>query len=304
MATDLLVLAAGMGSRYGGLKQLDAVGPQGETILDYSVHDAFRAGFDRVVFVIRRDFADAFQAHLAEQFPGVDAFALVYQETNDLPAGFTLPPERKKPWGTAHAVRAARHEIVSPFAVINADDFYGRGAFAAMRTFLEEDATSPGLAMAMVGYRLDNTLSEHGSVNRGLCTLGEEGTLREVEEHLDIRRQADGSITGVSGSGKATTYTGDEVVSMNFWGFSPAIFTAIETLFPPFLAANADNPKAEFYIPSVVDTLIRAEQVPCRVLPSDSTWFGITYPDDKPLVQERIRALVAGGEAGERQTRA
>lgn len=294
MEYTLVVLAAGMGSRYGGLKQLDPMGPGGATVLDYSVYDALRGGFSKVVFVIREDFADAFKAAVGAKFEERMEVAYAYQDLADLPAGYVVPADRKKPWGTAHAVRAARKAVDGPFAVINADDFYGAEAYERMVAYFESSAGEPELRSALVAYPLERTLSENGSVNRGLCTV-EGGFLKTVEEHESIVRRADGLIEGSNLAGAAVTLAAEAPVSMNFWGFTPAFFASLEAAFESFLEAHGTEPKAECYLPSVVDQLICEEQTECAVLESQGQWFGVTYPDDKPLVQAHIAKLVAGG---------
>ena len=294
MQPTLLILAAGMGSRYGGLKQLDPMGPNGETVLDYSVTDAIRAGFGKVVFVIRRDFAEAFKEAVGNNFEGQIEVAYAFQDLVDLPEGFKLPEGREKPWGTAHAVRAARNEIETPFAVINADDFYGRDAFVQLANYFADHSNEPELRTCMVGYPLKNTLSEHGSVNRGICGV-ENGFLRTVEEHTGIA-EAGGRVRGKDLTGKTVEINPGAIVSMNFWGFTPAIFASIEAQFIEFLEQRIDEPKSESYIPSVVDTLIQAGQTECAVLETSASWFGVTYPNDKPFVQASIQKLIDSGE--------
>jgi hypothetical protein len=295
MKPTLLVLAAGMGSRYGGLKQMDPMGPNGETVLDYSVFDAIRAGFGRVVFIIREDFAEAFQQGVGARFADRIAVDYVFQKLDDLPAGYSVPEGRQKPWGTAHAVRAARHAVKEHFAVINADDFYGADAYARASAFfdsLPEDTTSE---MAMVGYPLENTLSDHGHVNRGICQINEKGFLSNVEEYLDIAREADGHVRGNALDGKRHIVPAGSLVSMNFWAFGPDFFIQLEEAFTRFLAESGEQLKSECYIPTVVDQLIHSGHAQCPVLRTTSQWFGVTYPDDKPFVVESIRKLIDAG---------
>ena len=294
MEYTLVVLAAGMGSRYGGLKQLDPMGPNGATVLDYSVYDALRAGFKKVVFVIREDFAAAFQAAVGSKFEDRMEVAYAYQDLADLPEGYAVPAGREKPWGTAHAVRAARAQVEGPFAVINADDFYGAEAYARMVAYFETSAAEPELRTALVAYPLELTLSEHGSVNRGLCTVAD-GCLQSVEEHEMIERGADGVLQGRNLAGETVSLKAEAPVSMNFWGFTPAFFASLEAAFVSFLDAHGSEAKSECYLPSVVDALIREEQTECVVLESRGQWFGVTYPDDKPIVQARIANLVSSG---------
>jgi hypothetical protein len=296
MKPTLLVLAAGMGSRYGGLKQIDPMGPNGETVLDYSVHDAIRAGFGKVVFIIREDFAQAFRDGIGARFADRIEVDYAFQKLDDLPAGFTVPEGREKPWGTAHAVRAARHAVKGHFAVINADDFYGHDAYqraAAFFSSLPHDASG---AMAMVGYPLENTLSDHGTVNRGICRIDEGGFLTNVEEYLNIGREADGHVRGSALDGKRHIVPPGSLVSMNFWAFGPAFYLQLEEAFTRFLGESGDQLKSECYIPTVVDHLIHSGHAQCGVLQTTSEWFGVTYPADKPFVVESIRKLIAGGE--------
>lgn len=299
MQPTLLILAAGMGSRYGGLKQLDPMGPNGETVLDYSVYDAIRAGFGKVVFVIRRDFADAFKSAVGDKFESRIEVAYAFQELTDLPDGFSVPEGREKPWGTAHAVRAARDEIDAPFAVINADDFYGQDAYKQLAQYFAASADEPELRTCMVGYKLENTLSEHGTVNRGLCRV-ENGALQTVEEHCTIAREADGVVRGENLAGDKVEISAEAIVSMNFWGFTPALFPSLEALFIEFLEAHGSEMKSECYIPTVIDTLIQSEQTECAVLETNGSWFGVTYPDDKPFVQASIQKLIASGQYPEK----
>ncbi|MEN8661465.1 MAG: nucleotidyltransferase family protein [Lentimonas sp.] len=295
MQPTLLILAAGMGSRYGGLKQLDPMGPNGETVLDYSVYDAIRAGFGKVVFVIRRDFADAFKSAVGDKFADRIEVVYAFQELTDLPEGFSVPEGREKPWGTAHAVRAARNDIVTPFAVINADDFYGQDAYQQLADYFNNRNDEPELRTCMVGYRLENTLSEHGSVNRGLC-ITKDGSLHGVEEHSVIARGEDGVIRGSNLTDQRVNLNADDIVSMNFWGFSPALFASLEAHFIDFLKAHGQEAKSECYIPTVIDDLIKSEQTDCAVIETNGSWFGVTYPDDKPFVQDSIQALIASRE--------
>ena len=290
-APTLLVLAAGMGSRYGGLKQLDPVGPGGETLLDYSVHDAMRAGFDRVVFLIRRDIEKDFRSQIGARYEGKIAVDYAFQQLDDLPDGFVPPPGRTKPWGTAHAVWCARETIHAPFAAINADDFYGAESFRLLGAFLSAvDPAAHPATFAMAGYRLDKTLSEHGTVARGICEAGADHLLRGVEEITDLARRADGTI----GSGNRT-FAPDTPVSMNFWGFTPQIFPLLGGKLGGFLAANAGSEKAEFYIPSAVAEMISTGEATVRVIPTASDWFGVTYREDRPKVVESIARLVSSG---------
>ena len=296
MQPTLVILAAGMGSRYGGLKQMDPMGPHGETVLDYSVYDAIRAGFGRVVFVIREDFAAAFQHGVGSRFADRIQVDYVFQELADLPPGFSVPAGRTKPWGTAHAVRAARHTITGHFAVINADDFYGRDAYFRAVAFFNNLPPHTTNEMAMVGYPLANTLSNHGHVNRGICKTDENGCLTYVEEYLNIERENDDQVRGDALDGKRHVVPPGTLVSMNFWTFGPSFFSQLEEAFTRFLRESGTQLKAECYIPTVVDQLIHAGHAQCLVLQADSPWFGVTYPDDKPYVVQSIAKLIALGD--------
>lgn len=291
----LVVLAAGMGSRYGGLKQVDPVGPSGEAILDYSVFDAKRAGFGKVVFVIRHDFEEEFKTKVGSKYAGHIPVEYCYQDITDLPAPYTVPTGRVKPWGTAHATRAARHLVNEPFAVINADDFYGRDAFARLGAFLSAAADQEPLSLAMVGYKLENTLSENGSVARGVCDVTGAGYLAGVTEMLKLVKV--GAVAENQEDPAAPVKVPLEArVSMNLWGFTPRLFALLEERFPAWLAENGAKEKSEWYIPFVVDELIHEGKATCRVLPTESRWFGVTYREDKPFVVEAIAKLVAAGE--------
>jgi hypothetical protein len=297
MQPTLLVLAAGMGSRYGGLKQIDPMGPNGETVLDYSVFDAIRAGFGRVVFIIREDFAEAFQHGIGSRFAGRIEVAYAFQRLDDLPAPFSVPAGRSKPWGTTHAVRAARAVVNEPFAVINADDFYGRDAYQRAANFLGQSAATDDKAhYAMIGYPLGNTLSDHGDVNRGICTTDANGLLSGVEEYVKIEREADGIVRGTALDGSRKPIAESGPVSMNFWAFSRCFFEQLETGFINFLHAHGHAATSEYYIPTIVDDLIRSHQADCAVIPTTSHWFGVTYPADKPHVVASIQHLIAAGE--------
>lgn len=294
MKPTLLVLAAGMGSRYGGLKQLDPMGPNGETVLDYSVYDAIRAGFGKVVFVIRRDFEEAFKSAVGNKFESKIEVGYAFQELDDLPDGYTAPEGRQKPWGTAHAVRAARDQVDAPFAVINADDFYGQDAYARIAQYFSQGIEVDRLHLCMVGYPLQNTLSEHGTVNRGICSV-EDGVLVSVEEHMEIQSDANGRISGAKVDGTSVELSPKSPVSMNFWGFTPALFSEIEDSFIQFLKTQGQELKSECYLPDIVNDLIAADKAKCAVIETSSAWFGVTYPDDKPFVQASIAALVEKG---------
>ncbi len=295
MDTTLLVLAAGMGSRYGGLKQLDPVGPGGEVVLDYSVHDAARAGFNKVVFVIRREFEEVFRETVISRYEGRITVDLVFQDLAELPEGFVLPAGREKPWGTGHAIWCARHAVTDRFLAVNADDFYGAEAFSMMREFLTS-CTADDLRMALVAYRLANTLSEHGAVSRGVCEAAPDRTLRSVEECVGILRSPDGRIRGTDTAGREREFTGEELVSMNFWGFTPAVFGHLERHFTDFLASGGlGQQKSEFYIPSAVTAILASGRATATVLPSAGHWFGVTYKEDRDRVARTLSDLTARG---------
>ena len=296
MAPALVVLAAGMGSRYGGLKQFDPMGPNGETLLDYSVFDALRAGFGRVVFVIRQDFSVAFKARVGARYAGRIDVDYVFQDLHDVPDGFSVPSERVRPWGTLHAVLAARNAVDGPFAVINADDFYGLDAYRQVTRFFScADPTAGSGHYCMVGYPIGHTLSASGGVNRGIC-LETDGFLTSVEEHTGIISGTDGRCQGDNLQGERVVFSADALASMNFWGFTPDVFERMGRFFADFLHARGDESNAECYIPSAVDHLVRAGEADCRILKTDGTWFGVTYPQDKPASMENIRRLIAVGE--------
>lgn len=293
----LLILAAGIGSRYGGLKQLDPVGPHGETVMDYAVFDALGAGFGRVVFIVRPEFAERFRTTIGVRYAGQTKVDYALQTLADLPAGFDVPPGREKPWGTTHAVLAARGIIHEPFAVINADDFYGRESYRIMHDFLTDRAQAPAAAVAdyaMIGYQLRQTLSDHGSVARGVCETNGRGLLRSVREMTKVVR-VDGRAENREDPAHPVELTGDEVVSLNFWGFTPAVFAQFADVFEHFLHTRRGDPTAECYIPAAVDTLIGRHQARVHVLPTSASWFGVTYRDDKPLVMAAIHRLVDAG---------
>ena len=291
----LMILAAGMGSRYGGLKQIDPVGPAGEIVLDYSIFDAVRAGFGRVVFVIRRDIEAAFRETVGAKWEARIPCAYAFQELADVPTGFAVPADRAKPWGTAHAIRAGRREIAEPFAAINADDFYGAASFRALAAHLTGAQNPAG--HCMVAFRLDQTLSEHGSVSRGVCLCGADRLLTGIQERTKITRHADGALWDEPEGGPATALSGAEPVSMNCWGFMPSVFGDLDAAFEQFLRGEGgQSPKKEFTIPAVVDGLIRSGRGTVKVLETTARWFGVTYREDKATVQESIRALVAAGE--------
>jgi hypothetical protein len=287
-------MAAGIGSRYGGLKQLEPVGPSGEVLLDYAVHDALAAGVGRVVFVIRRDLEAAFRAAVGSRYESRTDVAYAFQELDDLPAASSVPAGRTKPWGTGHALRAARHAATGPVIAINADDFYGPESFALLADFLAAPPAGGPPWHALVAYRLDRTLSAHGAVSRGVCEVDGEGRLRRVREWERIEASADGPVhTGKDGSRHA--FTGGEPVSMNCWGFSHSIFAQIEPLLSAFLAARGADPTAEFYLPAAVNDLLVEGAVAVRVLSTDWPWFGITHRQEADEVRRRIAELVGRG---------
>lgn len=288
-----MVLAAGMGSRYGGLKQIDPMGPSGETILDYSVFDAVRAGFGSVVFVIRPDFERDFRDRVLSRFAGRIQADCVFQTLEMLPAGHKLPEGRTKPWGTTHAVLCGRNAISTPFAMINADDFYGRDSFAVLGRRLA-NLPIDSSAYCMVGFTLDKTLSEHGTVARGVCQTDERGFLTDIRELTQVRRTANGAED--AGPAGVTVLTGKEPVSMNMWGFTPHVFGQLDACFRDFLAEHGSEQKSECYIPMSVGQLVKAGQATCEVLPTTASWFGATYHEDKAIVQRSIAALVQAGE--------
>ncbi len=297
MTPTLLVLAAGMGSRYGGLKQIEPMGPGGETVLDYSVYDAIRAGFTRVVFIIREEFSEAFKNQLGAKFADKIEVAYCYQDLHDLPGNFTLPEGRTKPWGTSHAILTARHLIQSHFAVINADDFYGRDSYQQITSYFKENHTHSGDKdhYCMVGYELENTLSNHGSVNRGICTVTS-GFLQTVEEHTGILVEADGICRGQNLACNRVEIAPTAIASMNFWGFSSSLMQHLEEHFIAFLKLHGNEMTSECYIPSVVDHLLASGNADCNILSTTSSWFGVTYPEDKISCMASIKDLIKEGE--------
>jgi UTP-glucose-1-phosphate uridylyltransferase len=297
MKPTLLILAAGMGSRFGGLKQVEPVGPNGEAIIDYSIYDAIRAGFGKVVFIIRESFADAFKEKFDAKLKGKIDVEYVFQELDMLPEGFKLPEGREKPWGTAHAILCARNTINEPFCALNADDFYGFNAYKAMAKFLTESKNP--MEYSMVGYKLNDTLSEFGSVSRGICGEDINNNLVKIVETLKIVKRGN-EIISIENDGSETSLTGNEIASMNNWGFKPSVFEQLEKRFSQFLKTEIDKPKSEMYIPSVVFDLIDDNVATVKVLEANSPWFGVTYKEDKPFVIEKINALIAKGEYPEK----
>ena len=294
-SVTLLVLAAGMGSRYGGLKQLDSVGPNGETVIDYSVFDAIRAGFNKVVFIIREDFKEEFKLSIGEKFQDRIEVEYAFQKLDELPLGYTIPNDRTKPWGTGHAILSAMQTVRDPFAVINADDFYGQLAYQQIYNYLSETPVDALPAnYCMVGYPLKNTLSEHGSVSRGICSVSEDDKLNSVRELTHIVKKHSEIFNEVNG--EKESLTGDEVVSMNMWGFSPQVFIQLERLFSEFLKENLNVLSSEFYIPFAVDNLIQSGTATVEVLETTEKWFGVTYQEDKVQVQRAILSLIQHGD--------
>lgn len=290
----LLVLAAGMGSRYGGLKQLDHFGPSGETIIEYSIYDAIRAGFGKVVFVIRRSFDTEFRNLFQEKLSKHIAIDFVQQELEMLPAGFSEPRQRNKPWGTAHALYTTTGKIQEPFAVINGDDFYGRQSFHLMADFLRAAPSPDATTWGLVGFRLAQTLSEHGTVARGVCEMDREGYLQSITELISISRK-NGQITYEEPDGRKGLLQDSDTVSMNMMGFTPAVYLFCEHYLKEFLVQHGQDPKEEFYLPKLVNRLIQEGQARVKVLPTPEVWFGVTYPEDKPKVVEKLQALVQAG---------
>jgi UTP-glucose-1-phosphate uridylyltransferase len=290
----LVVLAAGIGSRYGGLKQMDPIGPAGETIIDYSIYDAIRAGFGRVVFVIRHEIEADFKAVFGQKFEQRLPVMYAYQELEKIPVGFAVPPQRKKPWGTGHAVLMAEGLTEGNFAVINADDFYGAVSFQRLAAYLQTAEDAGKADYTMVGFILRNTLSDFGSVARGVCHQNEQGFLEHVVELTKIERAGD-QAQYTDESGQVHPLSGAEIVSMNMWGFTPSLFAHLRQQFATFMVERGHEKKSEFFLPSVVNNLVTAGQAQVKVLSSSDAWFGITYQQDRPHVIEKIQALVAQG---------
>ena len=303
MKPTLLVLAAGMGSRYGGLKQMDGLGPHGETIIDYSIHDAVEAGFGKVVYIVRESFKAQMEEAVKEKYAGVKTvdgeplqFVFVTQELDKIPAGFTVPETRVKPWGTAHAVMMAADVIREPFAVINGDDFYGKESFKILGDWCRAHEGTKG-QYCIIGFELENTLSENGSVSRGICSYDAKGNLTDVVEHLEIAKEADGKVYGnnsVTGENHVEL-AAKALCSMNMWGFTPDYFAKSDKLFGGFLQKNINEPKKEFYIPYVVDQIVKGGEGSCEVLSTPSRWFGVTYKEDRPGVVAKFAQLVEQG---------
>jgi len=281
----LLVMAAGMGSRYGGLKQLDEVGPNGETIIDYSVYDAIEAGFNKVVFIIRQDFRDLFKEKISDKYTDKINIEIVYQNLNDLPQNFTCPVGREKPWGTGHAILAARSVISEPFAAINGDDFYGRESFNIIADYYSKNQSG----FTMAAFQLDKTLSDFGTVSRGLCEVNKNKLVTVIETH-DLKK-----VNNSISSDREISLNGKEPVSMNMWGFTPVLFDYLQTMFNEFLNENYKNLKSEFLIPTVVNNLIQQNLENVHVLRTGAQWFGVTYKEDKSLVNQQILNLIGSG---------
>lgn len=293
MKPTLLILAAGMGSRFGGLKQVEPVGPNGEAIIDYSIYDAIKAGFGKVVFVIRESFADAFKEKFDAILKGKVEVEYVYQELQNLPEGFTVPDGREKPWGTAHAILVAKNVIKEPFCALNADDFYGFNAYRVMAEFLT--ASENPAEYSMVGYKLKHTLSDYGSVSRGICQVDENDFLQKIVETTKILKKED-RVISIEPDGSEKELTGEESASMNIWGFKPSVFPILEEKFIDFLKEKGRELKSEIYIPSVVFEMIQDQKAMVKVLKADSPWFGVTYKEDKPRVVARLEKLIEAGD--------
>ncbi|MEM9157451.1 MAG: sugar phosphate nucleotidyltransferase [Verrucomicrobiota bacterium] len=292
MKPTLLVLAAGMGSRFGGLKQMEPVGPSGEWILDYSVHDAIEAGFGKVVFVIRREMESVFRPIVESKYGENIDVEIAFQEMDDLPIDIGPTDHRQKPWGTGHAVFAARKKLDTPFAVINADDFYGKESYGSLANFL---STTEDNMYALVGYRLDKTLSPNGSVSRGVCQADENGLLANVEEHTSIALK-NGLITGENQAGKNVTLSAETPVSLNCWAFPRAFLIELKQLFEEFLKRNSSEAKTEFYLPFAVDELVKSNTAQVRILRCEADWLGVTHREDLLSVQNQISKMVQNGD--------
>ena len=294
MKPTLFILAAGMGSRYGGLKQLDGLGPSGETIMDYSVFDALRAGFGKIVFVIRHDFEQEFREKIISKYEGHVPVEVVFQDINTLPEGFKPNPERTQPWGTNHAVMMAKDVVKEPFAVINGDDYYGKESFKVLADWFNRNAGSTG-KYTLVGFELDKTLSESGTVSRGIGSADSNNLLTHVEEHHDIIRREDGKIHGTNSKGEEVLLADKALCSMNMWGFTPDYFANSEEIFRNFLAEHSTELKSEFYIPYVVDCLIKAGKASCELISTPSRWFGVTYQADRQGVVDKFQEFADKG---------
>lgn len=296
MKPTLVILAAGMASRYGSMKQVEGFGPSGETIMDYSIYDAIRAGFGKVVFIIRKEFIENFRQAIGKKIEERIKTEYIFQELGSYTNGFDVPAERTKPWGTAHAVLCAAEKVHEPFAVINADDFYGRDGFEKAYHFLVDECNEN--TYSIIGYELLKTLSEHGTVNRGVCDVDSSGNLVSVLERLNISRQGDKIICNDEHLPRELSL--DTHVSMNFWCFHPSIFRYTENLFKEFLAKNSSNPKSEFFIPIVADKFIKEGEGVIKVINTSAQWFGVTYKEDAPMVRKRLMKLIEDGEYPEK----
>jgi len=292
MKPTLLVLAAGMGTRYGGNKQLDEVGPSGETIIDYSIYDAIRAGFGRIVFVIRRDIEEQVKERFVDRLQGKIEVDYVFQEITNLPEGVTVAPDRSKPWGTSHAILVTKDKIKEPFGVINADDYYGVESFKILRDFLVNDKNPDNYCI--VGYKLGNTLSEHGHVNRGVCKAGEDGFLSDIVETRQIEKTKEGAVAP-GPDGKPLYFTGNEIVSMNLWGFKPSCYDFLGKEFGNFINKYGMDLKSELDIPTSVDKFVKNGEITIQILMSNERWFGVTYREDKPFVVYSIKKRIRKG---------
>jgi NDP-sugar pyrophosphorylase family protein len=292
MKPTLLVLAAGMGTRYGGNKQLDEVGPSGETIIDYSIYDAIRAGFGRIVFVIRRDIEEQVKERFVDRLQGKIEIDYVFQEITNLPEGVTVAPDRSKPWGTSHAILVTKDKIKEPFGVINADDYYGVESFKILRDFLVNDKNPDNYCI--VGYKLGNTLSEHGHVNRGVCKAGEDGFLSDIVETRQIEKTKEGAVAP-GPDGKPLYFTGNEIVSMNLWGFKPSCYDFLGKEFRNFINKYGMDLKSELDIPTSVDKFVKNGEITIQILMSNERWFGVTYREDKPFVVDSIKKMIRKG---------
>ncbi|MFC1585286.1 NDP-sugar synthase [Fibrobacterota bacterium] len=290
----LLIMAAGMGSRYGGLKQIDAVGPNGEIIIEYSMHDAVKAGFKKVVFIIQRFFEDAFKEAIGRKLDGVIQTEYAYQEIDTCLEGREPPADRKKPWGTAHAILAARDVIQGPFAVINADDYYGPESYKKIKEFLCSDKADNEHEYAMVGYLLRNSIPQRGAVNRGICDVDGEGWLREVVEYKEITKEGNDAKCPDE-RGQQIHLAGDKISSMNIWGFQPSVFGYLGEAFKEFLESSFHDTKAELFLPFVLDENLKSNHIKVRVLKTGDNWFGVTYKEDMLLAREHINALIKQG---------
>ena len=299
MKPTLVILAAGMGSRYGGMKQLEAVGPGGETIMDYSIYDALRGGFGKAVYIIRPEMEAAFRETIGRRYEKHIEVAYAFQRLDDLPAGYSVPAGREKPWGTGQAVLAAADLVNEPFAVVNADDFYGRNSFATLGQFLQETPAGDPPTYAMVGFTLRDTLTEAGTVNRGCCRSTEDGWLEEITEITGIRPDGNDAVY-TDDAGQEQKLSGNQIVSMNTWGFQAGFFDALRTRFEAFLSVNSSSPKAEYYLPAGVQELMRAGQARVKVLPTPDRWVGVTHREDKPRVVAMLAELVQQGAYPER----